>query len=377
MTTGPFPPIDPASMGRAGSVPPKERIVQRLCAWIADGTLPPGTPLPPVREAALQFHVDKGTMARAYQILRETGRVQIVGRGTRARLTVGPTDTTGGLLELITTTAPELLDQRPDSTGWSINRERGVLAAAHAAGWSVLLRPPGRSTGPRPSGVIVTSPVPDLDRRLEDLRAQGIPVVVYGDLIDGDHRDRVMTDHADGARQLVRRLAQSGRQRILFHCPSADLPWIRERHRGYLAGMADAGLTPRPPLVIDTLPDNLQAVQLFVGGLAPALLGNEPPDAILGISDGEAMHLATAALRLGWPVHDRLCITGFDHYWPTSQSRHPGTVPPWATMEKHNQDIGHALVQVLLERLRQGPGAAPIIRRMTPRMVGGDATPAA
>jgi DNA-binding transcriptional MocR family regulator len=53
---------------------------------VSGGRLPPGTSLPPVREAAAQARVSPNTAAAAYRLLRERGIVETAGRrGTRVR----------------------------------------------------------------------------------------------------------------------------------------------------------------------------------------------------------------------------------------------------------------------------------------------------
>ncbi|WP_091104819.1 aminotransferase class I/II-fold pyridoxal phosphate-dependent enzyme [Nonomuraea pusilla] len=55
-------------------------------AAVAAGLLPPGSPLPPVREAAADAGVSPNTAAAAYRLLRERGVVETAGRrGTRVR----------------------------------------------------------------------------------------------------------------------------------------------------------------------------------------------------------------------------------------------------------------------------------------------------
>ncbi|MBX6355144.1 MAG: aminotransferase class I/II-fold pyridoxal phosphate-dependent enzyme [Micromonosporaceae bacterium] len=61
---------------------------------VRDGALPAGTSLPPVRDLARTLGVSPGTVARAYQVLRQRGLVETAGRnGTRvrARPPVAPT----------------------------------------------------------------------------------------------------------------------------------------------------------------------------------------------------------------------------------------------------------------------------------------------
>ncbi|MCF6473119.1 aminotransferase class I/II-fold pyridoxal phosphate-dependent enzyme [Nonomuraea sp. MG754425] len=55
-------------------------------AAVSEGRLPPGTTLPPVREAAARAGVSPGTAAAAYRLLRERGVIETAGRrGTRIR----------------------------------------------------------------------------------------------------------------------------------------------------------------------------------------------------------------------------------------------------------------------------------------------------
>ena len=67
--------IDPAS-----PVPPYDQVRQRIAALAADGTLPAGTKLPPVRTLATDLHLAANTVARAYRELEQAGLVETRGR---------------------------------------------------------------------------------------------------------------------------------------------------------------------------------------------------------------------------------------------------------------------------------------------------------
>ena len=71
----------PTLEGRDG---PKYRaVVDAIREATADGTLPVGQKLPPVRDLAWQLSITPGTVARAYTILTEEGVLEShVGRGT-------------------------------------------------------------------------------------------------------------------------------------------------------------------------------------------------------------------------------------------------------------------------------------------------------
>ena len=96
-----------------GAGPKYRRLVEGLTRAIDEGALAPGDKLPPVRDLAWQIGVTPGTVARAFSLLAEAGRVRAeVGRGT---FVAGPT----------AEPAPLRRSARP-SRGW--------LAAAEAAG---------------------------------------------------------------------------------------------------------------------------------------------------------------------------------------------------------------------------------------------------
>ena len=66
--------------------PVYEQIVRQIQGGVRDGALPPGTPLPPVRQLATDLVLNRNTVARAYKMLEEQGVIQTAGRkGTFVR----------------------------------------------------------------------------------------------------------------------------------------------------------------------------------------------------------------------------------------------------------------------------------------------------
>ena len=63
------------------AVPPFEQVRAQLAAQIADGTLPAGTRLPPVRRLADDLSLAANTVARAYRDPETAGLVETHGRG--------------------------------------------------------------------------------------------------------------------------------------------------------------------------------------------------------------------------------------------------------------------------------------------------------
>jgi DNA-binding transcriptional regulator YhcF (GntR family) len=67
--------VDPTS-----GVPPYEQLRSGIAGRAADGTLPAGTRLPPVRTLATELGLAANTVARAYKELEADGVVETLGR---------------------------------------------------------------------------------------------------------------------------------------------------------------------------------------------------------------------------------------------------------------------------------------------------------
>ena len=75
----------------AASVAPYEQLRTQIATRVADGDLPPGTRLPPVRALAEELGLAAGTVARVYKELVADGVLVTEGRhGTRVRSGAAP-----------------------------------------------------------------------------------------------------------------------------------------------------------------------------------------------------------------------------------------------------------------------------------------------
>lgn len=75
---------------QASAAPPFEQIKQQVVAARADGTLPTGHRLPPVRQLAADLGLAPNTVARAYRELEAEGVIET--RGRHGSFVVGLTD---------------------------------------------------------------------------------------------------------------------------------------------------------------------------------------------------------------------------------------------------------------------------------------------
>jgi GntR family transcriptional regulator len=68
------------------SVPIYEQIVAQVRRAVAEGSLEPGSPLPPIRQLARDLELNPATVAKAYQLLEKDGVLEAAGRrGTFVR----------------------------------------------------------------------------------------------------------------------------------------------------------------------------------------------------------------------------------------------------------------------------------------------------
>lgn len=73
-------------LSETSGVPPFEQLRQQLHDRILNGTLAPGTQLPPIRRLATDLHLAPGTVARAYAELEAARLVETNrSKGTRVR----------------------------------------------------------------------------------------------------------------------------------------------------------------------------------------------------------------------------------------------------------------------------------------------------
>lgn len=115
----------------------------------------------------------------------------------------------------------------------------------------------------------------------------------------------VILDNADGAVQAVRLLAELGHRRIALLCVPHRFHYVRERHRGYLEGMKQAGLPVDPELASCT-----DAAEDAVRRML-SLPQKKRPTAIFGIADNLAIIAQNTALRMGFRIPEELSTIGF------------------------------------------------------------------
>lgn len=158
----------------------------------------------------------------------------------------------------------------------------------------------------RPEGAIVVSLPPD-DELVAALRAGGPPTVWVDGAIEGF--PSVYVDDAGGGRLAASHLIELGHRHIAFIGDNDEgfgFTSSSNRHRGYLAALAEHGFEPAAEAFGPH--GREMAAELAV----QMLTGDTPPTAIVAASDTQAAGVLAAAARLGRRVPADLSVVGFD-----------------------------------------------------------------
>jgi DNA-binding LacI/PurR family transcriptional regulator/anti-anti-sigma regulatory factor len=202
------------------------------------------------------------------------------------------------------------------------------IALDHVAGWVVL------------------NTVDGLDQL-----ARRFPVVTLGAQLPGVACPAVFPDNIGGMQAAVAHLLEHGHRRIAFvgNLANAD---IEQRHRGYLAALAAAGVEPDPRLLL-RVEDNSE--QSGATALARLVEAGVECTAIACATDENALGVLSAAHTFGRSVPGTLAVVGFDDIVLAH-----GAVPPLSTVRVSLQSLGAEAGRLLLDRIagRETPAGA-------------------
>jgi LacI family transcriptional regulator len=206
------------------------------------------------------------------------------------------------------------------TTPSAVERLRGVLAAAHATEYEVMVcdvatrahrdQYLGRQAPlDRSDGLLIVSLAPR-DHEVEAFLRASAPAV----LLDAFHPGlpSVRTDDVAGGILATRHLLELGHERIAFlgDRPHPGLGFVASARRrdGYRRALRDAGIAVERELQRDGRHDRLVAHRLT----RELLSLPEPPTAIFAASDTQALGVLEAANFEGFKVPDDLSVVGFD-----------------------------------------------------------------
>jgi DNA-binding LacI/PurR family transcriptional regulator len=187
------------------------------------------------------------------------------------------------------------------------------------------------------------------DRLPAVLAERDVPVVLGGRPLDPGGGWYVDVDNVTGAREAVAYLLGGGSRKVATVTGPQDMVAGLDRYTGYTAALEEAGIAVDTDLVVEG--DFSQH-----GGerAAHALLARRPDlDAIFAANDPMAAGVLTVLKDFGRDVPGDVAVIGFDD---SETAQH--TQPPLTTVSQPTEQMGRAMVDLLLEQM-DGGGADP------------------
>lgn len=197
----------------------------------------------------------------------------------------------------------------------------------------------------RVKGVLI-SPVGNVDSRLEQLRAHGVPVVLV-DRVDPQRRvSSVSVDDIAGGYMAVKHMLTRGRRRIAFIGASTDIQQVADRLTG-----AQQAVAEYPDAELEVV--EAAAMTVLAGRSAGELLAERGrdslPDGIFCANDLLAIGVMQAVLLIrGLRIPEDLALIGYDDI-DFAQS----AVVPLSTVRRPTELMGRTAVELLLEAIER------------------------
>ena len=183
--------------------------------------------------------------------------------------------------------------------------------------------------------------------RLEELVAHGTHFVRWGAVLPGQPGVSIGCDNFQGGQDMRRHQLARGYRRIAFLGDATDhYPEFRERHRGLVQALAEAGLAADPALVQHAISSE-EAGHAAAGRL---LEGGAEFDAVFAASDMIAIGALRALGERGLRVPHDVGLAGYDDI-PMAAMTSPGLT----TMQQDTKTAGTLLVETLIAMIRGEP----------------------
>lgn len=192
-------------------------------------------------------------------------------------------------------------------------------------------------------GIILPPPLCDSQESLRAVAEAGLPAVVVATGRPAAGFASVSINDFEAARAMTRQLIAFGHSRIAFIIGHPNQTASEQRHRGFVAGMEEAGLSIDKGQVA-------QGYFTYRSGLeaAEALLEERKrPTAIFASNDDMAAATVAVAHRMGLDVPRDLTIAGFDDT-PLATT----VWPALTTVRQPIADMAREAVKMLLDQIR-------------------------
>ncbi len=206
--------------------------------------------------------------------------------------------------------------------------------------------------------VVATLPTPDTDAALLRLAAHRMPIIRVGGRLEHPSVDTITADYRRGGKLCTRHLFDLGHRRIAFVGAELGEAGRIGRLDGYLDGLREAGLAPRPDYVVGdphAVAGPRYSTQI-TGYLGAQRLLRLPtrPTAIFARNDYTAIGVLQALREADLRCPEDMSVAGFDD---TPLAR--VMTPALTTVSQPTGEEGRLAAEFLLDRVERPDQAPP------------------
>lgn len=244
---------------------------------------------------------------------------------------------------------------------------RGIVTQASRLGYDVLISSGANEkeeidgvsrllNGRRVDGVILLYSRKD-DPVIDFLHENGHPFVIIGRSEQYPDILSVDNDNVQASYDATKHLISLGHERIGFVSGPPELVVSKDRMKGYMDALADAGLQTRPEWIVEG--EFLQES----GYRAMSFFMNLPdrPTAIVLIDDVVAFGVLRGLHELHYKVPEDLCLVSFNNI-PISEL----STPPLSSIDIGIYNLGYTASQVLIQSIQNNGDTAFPKRHIIP-----------
>lgn len=251
-----------------------------------------------------------------------------------------------GRTHLISVLVPDMVSE------WIAPLLLGIGAEAEDSGFRVLVRSTGRgiALGPNKPNLFVESELADglivaswwvPMAYTENLVRHSKPLVLIDGYVRPNHVTWVSSTYREGAKEIVKHLAELGHRRIAFISGGSQAYIAQQQLAGFLEGMQLCGLSTETDWVLDGDYTRESGYRLA----RQILVRPDRPTAVFAGNDPMAVGVMQVAHELSLNVPSDLSVAGFD------DTIGAGTVPPLTTTLRDYKEIGRTAARLLIDQL--------------------------
>lgn len=338
-------------------------LMEMLRDEILSGRIKPGEKLPSENELAAEHHISRHTVRKALDILNQEGYIHAVhGKGTFCSERMGHMRQSHNI-GVITTYISDYIFPR---------LIQGMDKVFSANGYSIILKNTGNSRQMERicledilkkdiDGLIIEPSKSELlckhTSLYEKMDSFGIPYVfiqgVYEQMAERPH---ILMDDCQGGYLVTKYLLSLG-HRSLLGIFKADDRQGRERHKGYVKALQEAGILYDPDRVIWFHTEDRGSKPFLM--TVKLLDRHVPVDGIVCYNDQTAVKMIHTLKKRGIQVPGDISVTGYDN---SSMSREEGF--NLTTIAHPQEKLGEMAAELLLEQIRGVPETASHVQTL-------------